>query len=225
MLTSEQLSRLQPESRKLLAQWAEEADRKLRENRSKSAKARWKDPVSRAKMLNRPKVAAQKEQRLALVAAGVAVCKHCGEEKPLDEFPKGRKRRDGQQRYAYCKICHRDVARANYLKRIFKLTVEEYDKLLAFQDGLCAICRQAPRAMRLAIDHDHKTGLVRGLLCSFCNRALATFLDELDRLQRAVAYLSSPPATQALGREHFGLVGRVGNKASTRKRLNGRLFE
>lgn len=58
--------------------------------------------------------------------------------------------------------------------------------MLAEQDGLCAICREAPAEH---VDHDHKTGRVRGLLCFNCNGALGQFRDRADLMLRAVAYL------------------------------------
>src|SRR5437899_4206973 len=51
---------------------------------------------------------------------------------------------------------------------------EEYDERLAAQGGGCAICGNAPKTRRLHVDHDHKTGKVRGLLCHRCNRRLDT---------------------------------------------------
>ena len=52
------------------------------------------------------------------------------------------------------------------------VTDAEYDRLLAAQGGGCAICGNPPKTRRLHVDHDHKTGRVRGLLCHRCNRAL-----------------------------------------------------
>lgn len=51
-------------------------------------------------------------------------------------------------------------------------TAQRYQRLLAAQDGRCALCRREPRKIRLALDHNHKTGAVRGLLCGRCNYTL-----------------------------------------------------
>ena len=73
-----------------------------------------------------------------------------------------------------------------------------YDSLLALQGGRCAICRCVPRTKRLAIDHDHKTGLVRGLLCPGergCNHGLlGSAHDDANILAAAYWYLVSPPS-------------------------------
>lgn len=105
------------------------------------------------------------------------------------------------------------------------MTPEEYDKMSAHQGGACAICNQVPKlGKKLCIDHDHKTGLVRGLLCTFCNRAIGLFRDNLQKFENTVSYLKMPPATVALGAEKFGLKGRVTNKAATVRKLNKDMF-
>lgn len=70
------------------------------------------------------------------------------------------------------------------------VTDEEYDRLLAAQDGVCAICGNPPKTRRLHVDHDHKTGAVRGLLCWPCNRMLAKYVT-IPRLWNALAYLQA----------------------------------
>jgi hypothetical protein len=55
------------------------------------------------------------------------------------------------------------------------VTDEAYEALLAAQGGGCAICGAKPKTRRLHVDHDHKTGKVRGLLCHRCNRGLPTW--------------------------------------------------
>jgi hypothetical protein len=49
------------------------------------------------------------------------------------------------------------------------MTVEQYDRMFKAQKGVCAICGRPPKTVRLAVDHNHKTGKVRGLLCFRCN--------------------------------------------------------
>lgn len=79
--------------------------------------------------------------------------------------------------------------------KVYGLAPGEYDELLAAQDGVCAICRRATgKTRRLAVDHDHDTGEVRGLLCNPCNRTVLSHGGAV--LRRAVAYLDSPPARQ-----------------------------
>jgi hypothetical protein len=56
------------------------------------------------------------------------------------------------------------------------VTDDEYARMLAAQGGGCAICGATPKTRRLHVDHDHKTGTVRGLLCHRCNRALPTWV-------------------------------------------------
>lgn len=74
----------------------------------------------------------------------------------------------------------------------YGLTPEQYDAMLEKQGGVCAICRKAPPAQRrLAVDHDHVTGVVRGLLCTSCNLGLGKFMESLELLRRAVAYLQA----------------------------------
>ena len=61
-------------------------------------------------------------------------------------------------------------SRAYHLKRWFGITEAQYSKLLKEQNGVCFVCQTLPRGRRLAVDHDHKTGEIRGLLCYYCNK-------------------------------------------------------
>jgi len=76
------------------------------------------------------------------------------------------------------------------------MTPAEYDRLLSVQGGLCAVCRRDEvardrrgRIRPLAVDHDHDTGAVRGLLCANCNVAIGYMDDDADRLESAAGYL------------------------------------
>lgn len=87
------------------------------------------------------------------------------------------------------------------LRRRYGITQAQYDALLAHQGGVCAICG-GKRRYRLLVDHDHKTGRVRGLLCRRDNHQLLPALkDDPVIADRAVGYLMHPPADDILGQE------------------------
>jgi len=71
------------------------------------------------------------------------------------------------------------AARKSTLKYLYKISLEEYTRLLKQQNGVCAICKlpQVDKRKYLCVDHDHKTGKVRGLLCNLCNVGLGAFKD------------------------------------------------
>lgn len=76
------------------------------------------------------------------------------------------------------------------LRDKYGLTLEQYGQMLSSQNGVCAICLGVERTgKRLAVDHCHRTGTVRGLLCFACNTALGKFSDSADLLRRAASYL------------------------------------
>lgn len=111
-------------------------------------------------------------------------------------------------------------ARARRLKIFFNLSVEEWDRIDTFQRGCCAACgRPQKSGKRLATDHNHLTGLVRGLLCSSCNRILGKIerawskdIDVIMVLGHLLDFLKNPTAVQALGKEIFTFAGRFGTK-------------
>lgn len=72
----------------------------------------------------------------------------------------------------------------------------DYQALLSAQDGHCAACPKRPTRKRLSVDHSHRTGVVRGLLCTRCNRLLGYLHDDADLLWSLAAYLHDPPAGQ-----------------------------
>lgn len=127
-------------------------------------------------------------------------CSGCQLFKPEEAFYKHAKHKDGLNNY--CKLCnrayattHRDstrrsVRKANWRKYGITMTEKEFNSRLAEQGGRCSICSKIP-GYRLAVDHDHKTGKTRGLLCRNCNRALGYFEDSTSRLLVAINYLRS----------------------------------
>jgi hypothetical protein len=102
-----------------------------------------------------------------------------------------------------------DRVRDRHLLRAYGITLEDYDRIFTKQGGVCAICGKpptldnsakipdSPRARRqgklsqpiLAVDHDHDTGEVRGLLCLLCNRALGLHKDDITLVRFALKYL------------------------------------
>lgn len=109
-------------------------------------------------------------------------CSHCKQTLPGTAFALSRTKERGIQNI--CLACYR--------ARRFGLEVGQYEGMLADQGGVCAICHQkCPRGGELSVDHDHKTGLVRGLLCQRCNAGLGLFHDDQSRINGAIAYLKS----------------------------------
>lgn len=101
-------------------------------------------------------------------------CCQCKNWLNVQQFSKDSSRPDKLR--ARCRECDNEQNRASKYKRLFGITLEEYDRMFEEQNGLCAICRKPPKNYRLAVDHDHDTGAVRGLLCPPCNRALEKYI-------------------------------------------------
>lgn len=95
------------------------------------------------------------------------------------------------------------------LWRLYRLTPEDYNKILLQQKGACAVCGKLPGRIRLAVDHDHKTGRIRGLLCWPCNHALGVLRDSQEMVLKLGNYLMSPTAPLALQKETYGLIGKA----------------
>ena len=85
---------------------------------------------------------------------------------------------------------YKQKARSYHLEKNHGLTLDEYDRMLEAQGGVCAICGAPPRPdIALHVDHDHQTGARRGLLCFRCNNALGDFNDDSERLVAGSEYL------------------------------------
>lgn len=140
------------------------------------------------------------------------ICNKCGAEKPLSEFRKSPK---GNYRNK-CKVCtyqekHRWNAEnkteireyqnqyrrekpllrlAGTYRQRYGITLERYDQMFIEQNGVCAICGEINYdGRRLSIDHNHKTGEVRGLLCGRCNFALGNVKEDISILYGLIRYL------------------------------------
>lgn len=91
------------------------------------------------------------------------------------------RRRDYQREYARK---HPDKkrkwSRASHLRTTYGLELDDYAKMFEAQGGVCAICAQPPGDQLLQVDHDHRTGKVRGLLCHKCNKALGLLGEQVE---------------------------------------------
>ena len=145
------------------------------------------------------------------------ICIKCGIEKSIAELVKRKDSKNGFR--SICKVCtnsnfaaRRKLNPDKYnsqtkawrkanpekvvdiaLNTRFGITLDQYEQMLKSQNGLCALCKQSTSNMnrRLAVDHDHKTGKVRGLLCFNCNTSLSKFENE-EYFDRVMSYLDRP---------------------------------
>jgi hypothetical protein len=91
---------------------------------------------------------------------------------------------------------HKDDEKKRTRKATLKergITLEQYDEMFLKQEGKCAICgtHQSKLKLTLAVDHNHITNKVRGLLCNTCNRGIGYLHDDIELLQKSIDYLKS----------------------------------
>lgn len=147
-------------------------------------------------------------------------CTGCKETKPLSDF--FRDKRHPTKHMSRCKICKAETwrqwkkrnpgfdkkryqsNRAKELERhliaTFGMTYNDYQKMLTDQGGCCAICKALPGERRFDVDHCHTTNVIRGLLCSTCNRLIGYAKDSVERLLVAAEYLSSRKSSKTSGK-------------------------
>ena len=155
-----------------------------------------------------------------LSVARTKVCPRCTLEKDIEGFTIRQSSYRNGQPVAHCKECNSETSKKyqrertsrdpqtyrkyewpSKLKSLYGITVKEYYEMLHAQGGGCALCgsrtpesgsRQYGKNVRTAfdVDHDHKTGKVRGLLCTRCNRLVGLANDDLNTAKRLVEYLS-----------------------------------
>lgn len=126
---------------------------------------------------------------MALAPAGTAWCAGCQSFRDHADFGKNG---------TTCRACASARQHGAMVAKTYGLTAAQYDTLLRAQGGRCAICRAKPKSKRLAVDHDHKTGAVRGLLCSRCNHDLmGSAWDSMAMATALWHYMNTPPASGA----------------------------
>jgi hypothetical protein len=104
------------------------------------------------------------------------------------------KRARERERKKYLTPEGRRIHKDRELRSTFGISLAEYETMLKNQNHGCAICsRQTAghRTIYFAVDHNHKTGKVRGLLCSSCNRGIGHFFENINFMSSAIDYLRS----------------------------------
>jgi len=153
-----------------------------------------------------------------LILDGKKQCSNCKELKPFSEFNKKKKglqpvckscsykkikdwnKLNPERKKVLCRLNMRKNRKENprhyknaELLRTYGITLEEYENLLRNQGGVCAICKSTDNKMGgnrkyFLVDHDHKTGKVRGLLCNPCNTRIG-ILENSEFIAKAKIYL------------------------------------
>lgn len=162
-----------------------------------------------------------REAHMALASQSeVRACVRCEETKPESAFH----RRGEGRRMSICGDCRNEVRRVKGLNKgrskdryrpqetpeerfrrklwyEYKLTCEQYEALVQAQGGVCAICETAPEAgKRLVIDHCHATGVVRALLCTYCNVVVGAYENHREAAAKYLAvYGNGNPLLVAQG--------------------------
>lgn len=134
-------------------------------------------------------------------------CKTCGETKEFSLFTKSRLAKDGHKNS--CKSCVAFKKREAYrlkkeaglydplankdqmLKKIYGIDIDVYMSMLKKQNHCCAVCgtHETVLSRKLAVDHNHTTGKIRGLLCHHCNTAIGLLKEDTSIFKDAVSYL------------------------------------
>lgn len=144
-------------------------------------------------------------------------CTRCGKAKTLAEYPRPKNNRKCQYLIWTCREClnkrskarhHERKHEPDYRKQLhevqkrrrakkYGLSVDDVEAMLKAQDGKCAICgeKNSGNRINLYVDHDHKTGKVRGLLCHHCNTGIGQLGDDIRLVQAAVEYLKREAST------------------------------
>jgi len=125
------------------------------------------------------------------------ICRVCRKEYPKTKEYWYKHIRRGSGLSYECKLSHDKFMRDKNLRKRFGITLDQYNKMFEEQDGRCAICGKEETIIRhsddvsLAVDHDHKTGKIRKLVCHSCNVGLGFFSDDVELLEKAIKYLKS----------------------------------
>jgi hypothetical protein len=196
-----------------------------RRTSSKDGHASWCKVCDNASRLRNKKAVGRKRNKRI---PDSKKCRRCSEVKPFRDFSAMKDSTDGL--YSYCKPCKaamvkdyttrngdevrararqrnatpkgRLATRKANLKQSFRMTKAQFDKTWREQGKVCAICKvkRKRNEKAFAVDHDHATDAIRGILCHDCNRALGLADDDRELLRAAAAYLRKHARRQVKSR-------------------------
>lgn len=127
-------------------------------------------------------------------------CSKCKEERPYGDFHKDKRHKDGLT--SHCKDCynssrnrwlrnhymgHKDYYRDRQYRSKYGITLKDFEEMSLKQEHKCDICKRFVK--KLHIDHNHKTGKIRKLLCTNCNRGLGYAQEDIAVLENMIRYL------------------------------------
>lgn len=136
-----------------------------------------------------------------IVSQATKYCPGCNQTKTLDQFYRDKRRIGTPGEYRVeCIECTKgarkerydtEAERANKLEYNYRVSEEDYQTLLELQNSRCAGCNkhQADMKRKFVVDHDHATGMVRGLLCYGCNAILGQAKDNVQTLRTLAQYV------------------------------------
>lgn len=142
--------------------------------------------------------------RASKLSLAEKACTNCGRVKSIEEFARKKIAADG--RHSWCNSCKRLALnerrardrltpegrrkqRAAGLRQWHDMTIQEFDVMWAAQGGLCKACGEPLMDGKDHVDHDHKTGRIRGILCDACNRGLGYIRESASRAEGLAQYI------------------------------------
>lgn len=123
---------------------------------------------------------------------GRKICPSCNQSLDVSKFGTSKRHVDGLT--SRCKPCNNAYFRKNYWRLAYGMSNEDYNNMLAKQDGKCGICKCTEdeailkTSRRFVIDHCHTTETVRGILCSSCNSGIGLLGDDVESVKKALDY-------------------------------------